>query len=67
MEVTQASWSTRVEQELCQAVDASDATTRVAHFEAAVAHLEAAGKPATEARNMLTAALFARLAFLDDV
>ena len=58
-------WDERVEQELTCAVRARDIAARKAHFELAILHLEANcdEQDAPRARDRLSAALFARMAF----
>jgi len=61
-------WDERVEQELTCAARARDITVRSAHFELAVLHFQANcdDQNAPRARDMLSTALFTRMAFLDE-
>ena len=62
-------WSGRVEQELTCAAQADEVTARKAHLELAILHLDADrdnGDGETSSREVLTTALFARMAFALD-
>ena len=61
-------WSARVEQELTCAAQARDVSSRKAHLELAILHLEATSieVEAPRARDLLSAALFSRIAFVRD-
>jgi len=60
-------WSSRVEQELNCATLAKDKTARKAHLELAVLHFETEVKAdGGKAREVITTALFSRLAFAAD-